>query len=268
MKVNKMQGFEKMFKLDGKKVIITGGAGTLGFEFGKTLAEAGANVILADAKETCIEKAAQLTEEYGTRALGIVTDVSDEKSVQSLVDQILQEFNTIDVLINNAAIQPEGFGESIEKYSLQTWNKVLSVNLTGMFLCSRIVGRQMIKQGNGVIVNVASIYGVVSPDPEVYKDGTYESPISYSATKSAIINFTRHLAVFWAKKGVRVNALTPGGVFNNQNINFVTKYCERVPLGRMAQKDDYNGAILFLVSDASSYMTGANLIVDGGWTAK
>lgn len=263
-----MHSIEKMFKLDGKRVIITGGAGMLGFEFGKTLSEAGANVILADTKEACIEKAVQLTKEHGTKAMGIVTDVSDEKSVQHMVDQILREFNTIDILVNNAAVQPEGFGESIEEYSLQTWNRVISVNLTGLFICSRVVGRQMIKQRNGVIVNVASIYGVVSPDPELYKDWYYESPISYSATKSAVINFTRHLAVFWAKKGIRVNALTPGGVFNDQNPNFVNKYCERAPLGRMARKDDYNGAILFLVSDASSYMTGSNLIVDGGWTAK
>lgn len=263
----KMRDIE-MFRLDGRQAIITGGAGMLGFEFAKTLSAAGANVILVDIKDTCVEKAAQLRKEYGTKAIGIPTDVSNKKSVQNMVNQVLREFNTIDILINNAACQPEGFSDPIEKYSLKVWNKVFSVNITGMFICAQIVGKQMIKQRKGVIVNISSIYGIVSPDPKVYENWEYKSPLSYSTTKSAVLNFTRHLATFWADKGIRVNTLTLGGVFAGQNPDFVKKYCEKTPLNRMAEKDDYNGAILFLVSDASAYMTGSNLIVDGGWTAK
>jgi NAD(P)-dependent dehydrogenase (short-subunit alcohol dehydrogenase family) len=266
--MTEMRDINKMFRLGNRQAIITGGAGMLGFEFAKTLSAAGANVILVDVKHTCLEKASQLRKEHNTKAMGIVTDITNEKSVQNMVHQVLREFNTIDILINNAASQPEGFSDPIEKYSLQVWNKVFSVNITGMFICAKIIGRQMIKQRKGVIVNVSSIYGLVSPDPKIYENWEYESPISYSTTKSAVLNFTRHLATFWAKKGIRVNALTPGGVFTGQNSDFIGKYCERTSLGRMARKDDFNGAILFLASDASAYMTGNNLIVDGGWTAK
>jgi len=199
-----------------------------------------------------------------------------------MVERTLNKFGRIDILINNAALTVRGgtstlgnYFEDFEEYPVALWNKALAVNLTGVFLCCQAVGRQMVKQESGVIVNISSTYGLVGPDHRIYegienphdKEQSINTPIAYSVTKGGVVSLTRYLATYWAPKNIRVNTLTPGGVNENHDTRFVANYASRTPLGRMARREEYRGAILFLVSEASSYMTGANLVVDGGWTA-
>ncbi|MBK7630052.1 MAG: SDR family oxidoreductase [Ignavibacteriales bacterium] len=265
----------ELFSLKDKVAIVTGSLGLIGINHCAALAEAGANVVVCDLDENkCKEFAATLL----TKSIGVGVNIVDKSSVENLRDIILKEFGKIDILINNAAINdmfenPQAASEKskFENYPLEMWQKSLDVNVTGTFLCSQIVGNEMAKAGKGSIINVASTYGIVGPDQSIYKkpDGSqsfYKSP-AYPATKGAIVNFTRFLAAYWGNKGVRVNTLSPGGVENNQDQYFINNYSQKTPLGRMAYPTDYKGAIIFLSSDASAYMTGANLIVDGGWTA-
>lgn len=263
-----------LFSLKNRTAIVTGALGLIGKEHCKALSDAGANVIVADLDESeCIEFAKSLS----TKSFGSVLDVTDPESIKRLRDKVLEKFLHIDVLVNNAAINdmfenPKAAAEQskFENYPLELWQKSVDVNLTGVFLASQILGSEMAKQKSGSIINIASTYGVTAPDQSLYikEDGTqsFFKPPAYSATKGAIIAFTKYLAAYWGKDGVRVNILTPGGVENFQDNFFIEKYSAKTPLGRMAKPTDYKGALIFLASDASSYMTGANLIVDGGWT--
>lgn len=266
------------FDVSGRTMIVTGGAGLLGREYGRALVAAGANVVLADIEVRDVQRIAEALDGPG-RALGIRVDVADERSVAELVDGTQARFGRIDGLVNNAAVNPtadrQGTGRlalSFEDYPLDLWNASLSVNLTGMFLCTRAVAPVMRAQRRGVIVNVSSTYGLAGPDQRLYQREGDDAPrqfkpVDYSVTKSGVIGFTRYLAAYWADAGIRVNTLTPGGVRNDQSPEFVRRYAARTPLRRMAERHEYCGALLFLLSDASSYMTGANLVVDGGWTA-
>lgn len=266
------------FAVAGRTVIVTGGAGLLGREYGRALVDAGAHVVLADIDADEVARAASGLEGPG-RAIGIGVDVASEASVAGLVRTTLDRFGRIDGLVNNAALNPKVDGEgsarldgSFERYPLELWNRSLATNLTGMFLCAREVAPTMLAQRRGSIVNVSSTYGLVGPDQRLYDSGRPDGgrqhkPVDYSVTKSAVIGFTRYLAAYWATQGIRVNTLTPGGVRHEQPADFVERYASRTPLGRMAERHEYCGALLFLLSDASSYMTGANLVVDGGWTA-
>jgi len=264
----------EMFSLKNKTAIVTGSLGLIGKEHCDALAEAGANVVVTDINENkCKEYAKSLI----TESLGIAVDVTNPDSIKKLRDEVIQKFGHIDILVNNAAINdmfenPKAASEQskFENYPLELWQKSVDVNLTGVFLCSQILGSEMAKQKSGSIINIASTYGITAPDQSLYskKDGTqsFYKPPAYSATKGAVIMFTRYLAAYWGKDKVRVNTLTPGGVENNQDDFFIQKYSVKTPLGRMAKPTDYKGALIFLASDASSYMTGANLVVDGGWT--
>uniref|UniRef100_A0A7V2ZJY7 SDR family oxidoreductase n=1 Tax=Ignavibacterium album TaxID=591197 RepID=A0A7V2ZJY7_9BACT len=270
-----MSDVKKLFDLTDKVAIVTGALGLIGKHHCYALSEAGANVVVADLNESNCESFAKT---LPTKSIGVGVNIVDKKSVENLRDKTLKEFGQIDILVNNAAINdmfenPQAAAEfsMFENYPLDMWQKSLDVNVTGTFLCSQIIGKVMAEQGSGSIINIASTYGMVGPDQSIYKkpDGTqsfYKSP-AYPATKGAIINFTRFLAAYWGNKGVRVNTLSPGGVENNQDEYFVKNYSAKTMLGRMALPTDYKGAIVFLASDASSYMTGANLVVDGGWTA-
>lgn len=270
---------DTLFSLKGRVGIVTGALGLLGKQHCHALAEAGAHVVVADIhEEQCVEFAKELTSHHHIECFGMGTDITKRVSVQQLLDSILKKFGRADVLVNNAAINdmfesPSAAAElsKFENYPLELWQKSLDVNITGTFLCSQVLGSEMAKRGSGSIINIASTYGIVAPDQALYKkpDGTqsFYKSAAYPVTKGAVISFTRFLAAYWGKSGVRVNALSPGGVENSQDGYFVENYSLRTPLGRMAQPTDYKGALVFLASDASNYMTGANLVVDGGWTA-
>ncbi len=265
----------KLFAMNGKVAIVTGALGLIGRHHCKALAEAGANVIVADLDTEACERFAK---ELPTQSLGVKLDVTCMESIEQAKNIVISEFNWVDALINNAAINdmfedPKAASEQskFESYPLQLWQKSVDVNLTGVFLCSQILGGVMAEQKSGSIVNVASTYGMVAPNQSLYKDEngnqSFYKPPAYSATKGAIITFTKYLAAYWGNKGVRVNTLSPGGVQNGQDEHFVASYSEKTPLGRMASPTDYKGAVVFLASEASKYMTGANLVVDGGWIA-
>ena len=269
--------FDK-FSLVGKTTIVTGGAGLLGKQFTLTLAQAGAMVVVADLNQGTAEDHAELIKQQGLKAISITVDVTDPTSVHDLVNRVVASFGTVDVLVNSAALDPKFDPEhagiqndnSFEHYSLKAWHDSLNVNLTGLFLMSQAVAAQMKLQSQGVIINICSTYGLGGPDQRIYEipgEPRKFKPVDYSVTKAGVLGFTRYLAAYYAGTRIRVNALSPGGVYNEHGDGFVKNYSGRTILGRMANIDEMNGAILFLASDASSYMTGSNLVVDGGWTA-
>lgn len=265
----------ELFNLTGRVAIVTGGAGLLGAEFCRTLAEAGAAVVVADLNEPAAAQVADTINRSGGKALSVAVDVTDPQSVAGMVEAALHTYNRLDILVNSAALDPKfdpahgGHSNAFEDYSLEQWNQALAVNLTGPFLCCQAAGRVMLAHGGGVMINLSSIYGITAPDQRLYqKSGEPPSykPAYYPVTKTGILGLTSYLAAYYAGKNIRVNAISPGGVFNGHNEDFVKAYSAKTILGRMAHKDDMNGALLFLASDASAYMTGANIVVDGGWS--
>jgi NAD(P)-dependent dehydrogenase (short-subunit alcohol dehydrogenase family) len=267
-----------LFDVRDRVVIVTGGMGQLGRQFTQSLCEAGAKVAVFDVR---IDNSA-FKENFGeyistNRVMDVVADITNRKSLENGLRQVNDKWGIPFGLINNAAIDsppdsPLGENGPFENYPEQSFDRVMTVNVKGIVLCCQVIGGQMAKEGRGSIVNISSIYGLVSPDQRIYeyrrkRGDTFYKPVAYSASKSALLNLTRYLATYWADKNVRVNTLTFGGVFNNQDSEFLKGYCSHVPLGRMAREDEYNGAVQFLLSDASSYMTGSNLVIDGGWTA-
>ncbi|MGD8850039.1 MAG: SDR family oxidoreductase, partial [Anaerolineales bacterium] len=240
-------------------------------------AGAGAKVMLADVDRAAVEKAAGEMDQAGNQVDYFQLDVTSPDSIVALMNRISETYNRIDVLVNSAALDPKFDPDhaaeqtnSFEKYPLELWRQAIDVNLTGMFLVTQVVAREMSRVGKGSIINICSTYGLVGPDQRIYeRPGEPElyKPVYYSVTKAGVLGFTRYLATYYQGTEIRVNALTPGGVFNDHDEQFVEAYSARTVLGRMARKDEMNGALLFLASDASSYMTGANLVVDGGWTA-
>lgn len=263
-----------LFSLKNKVAVVTGATGLLGKQHCLALAKAGANVVALDISKYKCDK---LSTELKIDLLGVEADVTDKDSLQKANELILSMFGKIDILVNNAAINdmfesPKSALEQsrFENYPLELWQKSIDVNVTGTFLCSQVFGSQMLKQKKGSIINIASTYGIVAPDQSLYRDENgnqkFYKPPAYSTTKGAILSFTKYLAAYWGNSGIRVNALSPGGVENSQDEFFIKTYSSRTPLGRMAHSKDYKGALIFLASEASAYMTGANLVVDGGFT--
>lgn len=265
------------FNLTGRTAIVTGGGGILGRGFCRILAEHGARVAVLDRDE----QAANATVDAicqdidGAELVGLSCDVADAGQVSAVVAQVVARFGRIDILHNNAATKTDDlkdFFEPLETYKLSTWREVMSVNIDGMFLMAQAVGRVMLEQGRGgSIIQTASIYGVVAPDQRIYEGSMYlgrpiNTPAVYAASKAAVIGLTGYLAAYWGAEGIRVNTLTPGGVESGQNETFSRLYSTRIPLGRMARAGEMEPALLFLASDASAYVTGQNLIVDGGLT--
>jgi 2-deoxy-D-gluconate 3-dehydrogenase len=259
---------------------VTGGGGQLGFEFCKTLGGAGAAVAVVDWNAASSQAVADTLTKSGYQALAIPTDITQPASVSALTENVLSVFGRLDILVNSAALDPKFDSDAMKKgitpgafedYPLDQWNAALNVNLTGMLLVTQACVRPMLEQEKkGSIINICSTYGLNGPDQRIYvKEGERVAfkPVYYTVTKAGVLGFTKYLAAYYAGTEIRVNALTPGGVFNNHEEYFVKNYSAKTILGRMARKDEMNGALLFLASDASSYMTGNNLVVDGGWTA-
>lgn len=271
---------DPLFDLSGRVAVITGGAGLLGYKHAEAIASAGGIPVVVDLSATApIARAKQLAAATGGQAMGWAADITVPDEVAALLAKILERFGTVDILINNAANNPkvEDGGEvpwsRLENFPIEVWNADLAVGLTGSFLCSQIIGSEMARRGRGVIVNVASDLAVIAPDQRLYRragvpdDRQPVKPVTYSVVKTALLGLTRYLATYWSEAGVRVNAICPGGVENGQSEEFVARLSALIPMSRMAHVDEYKGAILFLCSDASSYMTGANLVVDGGRSA-
>lgn len=266
--------YRGLFNLSGKVSIVTGGVGILGRHFCAGLAESGSSIAVVDLHaDLACELAQELTNCYGVKSLGYGCNVSDPLSVREMVLSVVRDFGVIDILHNNAAGKSDdlsAFFAPLEEYSLDQWKKIMAVNLDGMFLVAQAVGNQMIKQGKGgSIIQTASIYGVMAPDHRIYQGSFYHgrqisTPAVYSASKAGVVGLTKYLATYWAKKGIRVNTLTPGGVESGQNAEFKRRYSDRIPMGRMANAIEMVGALLYLASDASSYVTGQNIIIDGG----
>ena len=263
--------------LNGKTAIITGGAGILGKHFSKGLASCGSHVVIVDLNKNEAEiLASDLTRRYGQQCISIECDVSEPASVNSMVAEVVKQFGDIHVLHNNAASKSsdlEAFFAPFEEYTLDQWREVAKVNIDGMFLVAQAIGKKMVEQNKGgSIVQTASIYGMLGPDSRIYEGSSYmghsiNTPAVYSVSKAAVIGLTKYLATYWADKNIRVNCIIPGGAESGQNDTFKEKYSSRVPLGRMAQPEEMVGALLYLASNASSYVTGQNIIIDGGWSA-
>lgn len=266
----------ELFGLRDRVVVITGGLGQLGTEFARSAAAHGARVVVLDLDVDPSRRPAMPPELAG-RFLYLAADVCDRASLEGALAAIERTWEAPYALINNAALDappdaPASENGPFEDYPKASWDRILEVNLGGPFLCAQVFGGRMAALGRGTIVNISSIYGVVSPDQRLYEyrrvgNVPFVKPVAYSASKSGLMNLTRYLATYWAGRGVRVNTLTLAGVFRGQDPAFLEAYIARMPMGRMADPSEYNGAVVFLCSDASKYMTGSNLVIDGGWTA-
>ena len=261
---------ENIFDVQGNVVILTGGSGKLGSVYTNYLVDNGAIICNFDINKPSDELLNLSDENYSF----FKTDLTKKEDISKSLNQVINQFGIPDALINNAALDsPPGSEENqngaFEEYPELSWDKVMEVNLKSVFLCCQIIGAEMAKNGAGSIINISSHYGVISPDQRIYeyRKKVFNKPISYSASKSGILNITRYLSTYWGERNVRVNTLTLGGVLDNQDKEFIENYSSKVPLKRMANESEYNGAIQFLISSASSYVTGSNMIIDGGWTA-
>jgi 2-deoxy-D-gluconate 3-dehydrogenase len=267
-----------LFDLSGRVGLVTGAAGLLGRGFARTLAEAGAAVVVADLDGAAAEREAAGLRDAGFQALSAGVDITDEVDVARMLVAAVETWGRLDVLVNSAAWDPKfdpnhaagQAANAFEDYPIHLWNQALEINLTGTFLVCREAARIMKAQGTGSIVNICSTYGLVGPDQRIYEregEPPRYKPVFYTVTKAGILGLTKYIATYYAGTAIRCNALTPGGVFNDHDEAFLKAYSYRAVMGRMAQPHEMNGALLFLASDASSYMTGGNLVVDGGWTA-
>ena len=270
------------FNLSGRVVVITGGAGLLGRTHAEAIAEIDGIPVIADIDGAAAAGVARgMRDRFSVDSLGIPTDITEVQSVRGLFRDVSDRFGRVDVLINNAASNPkvedaaeDGLEWSrFENFPIETWYQDLAVGLTGAFLCSQIIGTAMASAGGGVILNIASDLALISPDQRIYRQPDLPEalqpvkPVSYSVVKGGLVTLTKYLATYWADKNVRVNAISPGGIYDGQPDGFVQRLTNLIPMGRMAHKDEYKAAVAFLCSDASAYMTGANLVMDGGRTA-
>lgn len=262
----------KKFNLKNQFALITGASGLLGYEHAKALLEVNANVIITDIKMKTLEKnLKKLKKSYPLKnIIKQRLDVTKESSVLRCKKYLDKKGIFVSILVNNAAFNPSNDklkSKLFENYNLKSWRKEIDVGLTGAFICSKVFGNGMAKKNKGVILNISSDLSVISPDHRLYNKGSKinnAKPVTYSVAKTGLIGLTRYLATYWSNKNIRCNAISPGGVYNDHNKNFVSKIKKLIPMGRMAKKDEYRSAVQFLCSDASSYLTGQNLVIDGG----
>ena len=261
-----------LFDLSGKVAIITGGGGLLATEHAIALSEHGAKTVLADFNlDKCNQAVKRLKKDNDIETTAKFCDVTKKESWESLLRETIKEFGKVDILVNNAGFTNQSksanFDATFENFPLEDWNAIMNVNLTGTFLGCQVIGKHMIEAGKGSIINIASLYGVVSPNHKIYPGTGISQPVAYSVSKHGVISLTKYLATLWAEKGVKVNSLTPGGIFNDHEGLFVERFNQLNPIGRMSLKTELRGGIVYLASDASSHVIGHNLIIDGGWTA-
>ncbi len=260
-----------LFDLTDRVAIITGGAGLLASEHAIALSAYGAKIILADFNEEKCNTAVDELKKQNINAVAKFCDVTKKESWEKLLSDVLSEFGKVDILINNAGFTNQSksanYDAAFENFPLEDWNAIMNVNLTGAFLGCQIIGKQMLLQGKGSIINIASLYGVVSPNHNIYPGTGISQPVAYSVSKHGVVALTKYVATLWASKGIRVNALTPGGIFNDHKGLFLERFKQLNPIGRMSDKTELRGGIVYLASDASSHVVGHNLIIDGGWTA-
>lgn len=267
---------KKLFELKGKIAVITGGMGQLGTQITVSLANQGVKVAVVDIHTNCKSEELKGLIDKGQVIL-FKCNITVKESVANTYNKIKDTFGQPEILINNAALDSPPNASAFENgpfedYPTNSLDDILAVNIKGTFICCQVFGKPMAENGYGKIINIASIYGVGSPIQDIYEykrlsGEKWFKPAAYGMSKAAIINFTKYLATYWAKSGVNVNAISPAGIFNNQDDEFLEQYTKRIPIGRMANENELNGAIIFLSSDASSYITGINLLIDGGWTA-
>jgi NAD(P)-dependent dehydrogenase (short-subunit alcohol dehydrogenase family) len=261
------------FDFTGETIVLTGGAGILGARFADAFARRGASIAVLDRDVARARNvAAEVVRAHGVRAIAIETDVADRAAVTDARRRVEQSLGRASVLVDPAATKTEGFFDPFEAFRPEDWDEVMRTNVTGAMFAAQEFGAEMARHGGGSIVNILSIYGVVAPDQRIYEGSMYEgrpinTPAVYSVSKAALWGLTQYLAAYWGQAGVRVNAVSPGGVFSGQNETFVQRYSARVPFGRMAEVDEISGAVVFLASRAASYVTGQNIVVDGGLSA-
>jgi len=273
------QTMESKFCLQDRVIVITGGGGLMGRQHGLAIAELGATPVVMDINlDSAQQSASEINDLFSVDALACQADITDKESVAASLAKVLEHRGRLDGLINNAANNEKmeagakSTGSRFEDFSLDQWNKEFSVGVTGAFLCCQVFGGYMAKQKKGVIVNISSDLGIIAPDQRIYAvEGLPDEeqvckPVSYSVIKHGMIGLTKYLATYWAQSGVRVNALCPGGIFSGQSDELVAKLTHLIPLGRMATEHEYRGAIQFLCADASAYMTGSSMVIDGGRT--
>ena len=256
-----------MFNLDGRVAVVTGGAGLIGYTLAQGLATFGAHTFIADINEDTAGKCAAELTAKGLRCSAVVLDILDVASISTGIAKILSKTGALDVWVNSAYPKSKDWGLPFEKVSIDSWRIAVDSQMTSYCLCCREAAEAMRSRKRGSIINLGSTYGMVGPDFSIYEGTALTMPAAYAAIKGGIINFTRYLASYYAKDGIRFNCISPGGVENNQAAPFVENYVRKTPLGRMAKPGDIAGAAVFLASDASAYVTGHNLVVDGGWTA-
>lgn len=256
---------EALLDVRGRVVVITGACGLIGRELVARFIDRKAQLVIVDVESAHPE---QLAQQVGHGAIGVVADVSEASDVERVVATVLESLGRVDVLVNNHQYKPQGFLEARpETFPEELWDAVINVNLKGTFLTCRDFGAQMLHQGRGSIINFASTYGVVSSNPSLYVGNSLGNPLAYSASKGGVVMLTKYLGAYWAGRGVRVNAVTPHGVWNHHEAGFVERFSSMSPMRRLSRAHEVFGAVLYLASDASSYVTGSNLLVDGGWTA-
>ena len=272
-----MTTVQELFDLRGRTAVVTGGAGFLGQQFTEALSEAGADVVVADIDGGSAQAWADHLSQLGGSAVGTAVDVTDPAAVDRLIATALKRFGRLDIVVNSAALDPKfesgsknAHATSFEEFPLESWNQALDVNLTGMFLVCQAAARAMKETGKGSLINICSTYGIAGPDQRLYEslgEPRLYKPVYYTVTKAGVLGLTKYIATYYQGTEIRCNALTPGGVERDHDPAFKAAYGERTVLGRMAFPYEMKGGLVFLASDASSYMTGANLVVDGGWTA-